>query len=625
MKRDEWLRLATGTIILLFFLQALRALFSMLFGILYDQIFAGSPTAWLPVSLLLVTASLLGPLAGPGGHGRFLPKAAAIVAALARIPLTVNNGDVRFWAALLVVASSGVFIVCLHQESRARAWLAWVVALAADQLLRMAGQTYDLSLHASFMESQVVLSIAVVAASAATSWGAEPGIAERRPVQLWIPLSFGGVLFLETSLLSVANATARWSGIGYELLSPLTLAVTLLVLHPAVPRLASARRWRLGLLVAIPLGLMIGGSAGGLLSLVGLMTAHGAVLIALRAWAGALPRGGRAGPGIGWGMAFFLFLNFFNAFTFTYPYTLPALRGLGWTAYLLAGLAAGLPFIYARAEAATGRVRAPALVVGAGAVALAVLLTWPTPVDTDLDVRAVRMATYNIHYGYDAAWGFNLEAQAEAIRRSGVDLIALQEVDTGRMTSFMADDAYFLARRLGMHVAYLPTVEHLTGIAVLSHGDRGEVESLWISSLQEQTGILEVALNTTAGDLHMFGIWMGLSDEDTQGQIREALAFIGDRSPAGFGGDFNARPGSPVYRSVVENGFLDPFPALGLEPAPPTSPAVRPEERIDFVFLRDLAPRKAFVSDSLASDHRMVVVEVDLTLPPLPGLVAERP
>ena len=55
----------------------------------------------------------------------------------------------------------------------------------------------------------------------------------------------------------------------------------------------------------------------------------------------------------------------------------------------------------------------------------------------------------------------------------------------------------------------------------------------------------------------------------------------------------------------------DPFVILELD-SPPTDPAVHPEKRIDFVWLRELTPLEAQVLDSTASDHRMVVVEVAL-------------
>ena len=100
-----------------------------------------------------------------------------------------------------------------------------------------------------------------------------------------------------------------------------------------------------------------------------------------------------------------------------------------------------------------------------------------------------------------------------------------------------------------------------------------------------------------------------MEPEERATQLDEALAFIGERvGPAVFGGDFNSRPDSPIYRRIVEAGFTDPFLAGGFEPAP-TSPAEGPKSRIDYVWMRGIRAVEARVLDSLASDHRMVVVE----------------
>jgi endonuclease/exonuclease/phosphatase (EEP) superfamily protein YafD len=178
------------------------------------------------------------------------------------------------------------------------------------------------------------------------------------------------------------------------------------------------------------------------------------------------------------------------------------------------------------------------------------------------------------------------------------------------MTSYCADNAYFLARRLAMNIVYLPTVEHLTGIALLYKGQEVPQASTLVDSLQEPTGVVHAALTWNGKDLHAYGIWLGLSDEDTIRQIEQALAFIGERSPASFGGDFNARSDEPEIALIRDAGFADPFATLGIDPAPLTSPAFEPDSRIDYVWVRGLVPVKAWVSDSLASDHRMVVVEV---------------
>jgi endonuclease/exonuclease/phosphatase (EEP) superfamily protein YafD len=75
-----------------------------------------------------------------------------------------------------------------------------------------------------------------------------------------------------------------------------------------------------------------------------------------------------------------------------------------------------------------------------------------------------------------------------------------------------------------------------------------------------------------------------------------------------FGWDLNARPDSEIYQRIAGDGFVDPFEVLGLG-SPPTDPAVGPSKRIDYVWLRGLEPLGGQVLDSVASDHRLVVVE----------------
>ncbi len=75
-----------------------------------------------------------------------------------------------------------------------------------------------------------------------------------------------------------------------------------------------------------------------------------------------------------------------------------------------------------------------------------------------------------------------------------------------------------------------------------------------------------------------------------------------------FAGDFNLEHGDPPVERITAAGFIDPFQALGMDPPPPTVPAIEPTKQIDFVWLRGLAPNIAVVSTSLASDHRLVLV-----------------
>jgi endonuclease/exonuclease/phosphatase family metal-dependent hydrolase len=330
--------------------------------------------------------------------------------------------------------------------------------------------------------------------------------------------------------------------------------------------------------------------------------------------------GDSPGPWLSLGLVFFLVLNFLNAFAFTYPYTLPFLRGSGWLFYLIGGLVLGVSMLrkesWKLSKGTIGHAPVSTFLTGLVLLGITVASVWPASVAEQLSGDTLRVATYNIHYGYDEIWGFNIEKIARTIEADSVDIIALQEVDAGRLTSFAVDDAYYLARRLKMNALYLPTVEHLTGIALLYKGSAQIRDARLLTSLQEQTGITHVHLDSAISPVHAYGIWIGLSAEDTLRQIREALDFIGHSSPAVFGGDFNSDPESAVVAEIRQAGFVDPFIELAIRPAPPTAPADRPTERIDYVWVRGLMPVRAWVSPSLASDHRMVVVEL-LTAPAL--------
>jgi len=190
-------------------------------------------------------------------------------------------------------------------------------------------------------------------------------------------------------------------------------------------------------------------------------------------------------------------------------------------------------------------------------------------------------------------------------------VVALQEVDTGRLTSYGVDNALWLSRRLGMKVVYLPAVERLTGIALLSRLPIETSQTRLLTSQLEQTGIIRARLRVGDRALNAYAVWMGLTPEERAAQLTDALAFVAEAdadTPAIWGGDFNSTPDSPIHERIAQAGFVDPFIELGLGPAP-TDPADDPKKRIDFVWLRGLAPVDGEVPDSQASDHLMVVVE----------------
>jgi endonuclease/exonuclease/phosphatase family metal-dependent hydrolase len=620
MTQPRYLRIIEAMSVMLFFFQGLTVVLSVLFGIIYDQVFAGSPGPWLVISVLLVAVALIAASISPVSPTRTRMAILASATGIARVALSINNPDVRFWGGLVVLAAGGLYLAGLLTARRPVVLPAVLGGLAVQQVLQAIGWTYDVTLQPWWLPIQIVWGALIIVLAVVV--GRRSAAGDRRASQLgiWSGLGFGGLIFVETSLLSLPHAMAQWGSGSYPFLAAWTFVATMALLIPRVRhevnrRVSGSQAGRASVAVTLPPIMMAAYFTTGIVSEAALMLSQALALITLACLVDA--RSQRPKPTGGMlaiGLALVLLLNFLNAFAFTYPYSLPFMRGLGWVPYLLATVLAGAGILRQMPVAVSWNELSPRLnfslpfgVVGLVAI---ILVVRPQPIE-NLPGSGVRIASYNIHYGYDKPWHFNLDEIAHTIEAEQVDVIALQEVDTGRLTSYAVDDVRYLSRRLRMNAAYLPTVEHLTGIALLYKGSEVKFDTQILSSLQEQTGIIHAPLEVDHRTLHAYAIWLGLESEDTDRQIGEALDFIGGRSPASFGGDFNNGPESSVSISIRQAGFEDPFITLGVEPPPLTDPAINPTKRIDFVWLRGLTPRSAWVSESLASDHRMVVVEIE--------------
>ncbi|MFB0537738.1 MAG: endonuclease/exonuclease/phosphatase family protein [Anaerolineae bacterium] len=621
MKERAALRFIEATAVFLFALQAIRVLFSVLFGIIYDVVVTGPMTPVVAVIFLLLLLAFLSPLFAPRRTSRlrwalFIPS---LLVSLSRAPLTLNDPQARLYSSLLIIAAFGFYAATLLRQSPLTFPQALIAALAVDQFLRALGNTFDITLRDGWLPYQTILSVAL----AGLSWrlfslarGRVEEASVHRPGLLG-GLAIGAFLFLELSLLSFPNAVARWSGGRYAALAPALLLVTLLPLLPGVQRwrrrwqeMQSTTPWLWGMILVLLIctSLAVGYLFNGIVASVALLLSQLLVLLALP---GALTEDrDRSGLGLAVGNLFFLLLNFAYAFAFAYAYTLPFFRGTGLPIVLVGALVATLPTAIKRLPPPTQEIpsRGVQWAVAALLVIVCAVLAWPPTPQMKEAGPNVRVGTYNIHYGYRTDWRFYLEEMARTIEESGADIVALQEVDAGRITSYGVDDALWLARRLRMGVVYQPTVEHLTGIALLYRFPLQRAEGQLLTSHLEQTAIVHAQVSVGGEPLDAYGIWLGLEPEERAAQLTDALEFIAGEGPVVLGGDFNSTPDSPVYRRLVEAGFDDPFVAGGFEPAP-TFPSESPQRRIDYVWMRGLSAVNAQVLDSTASDHRMVVIE----------------
>ena len=257
-------------------------------------------------------------------------------------------------------------------------------------------------------------------------------------------------------------------------------------------------------------------------------------------------------------------------------------------------------------------------------------------------VRAsLRVLTYNVHNCAGMDGRVSPHRIARVIAREQPDIVALQEVDIGRLRSDRQDQAAEIAHYLEMihhfHAA-IELREEQYGDAILSRLPMRLVRAsllpyrrAWL--VNEPRGALWVSVDIGAGrqvqvlNTH-FGLWR-------REQRMQAEALLGNqwlRNPACTGpvilcGDFNSSPRSLVYQRIQECLRDTQTARAGSRPLGTFSGRF-PLHRIDHVFtsehfsVRDIRVPRTHLA-SVASDHLPLVVDLSLEQadPTQPGAV----
>ncbi|MEO7597871.1 MAG: endonuclease/exonuclease/phosphatase family protein [Opitutus sp.] len=239
----------------------------------------------------------------------------------------------------------------------------------------------------------------------------------------------------------------------------------------------------------------------------------------------------------------------------------------------------------------------------------------------------LRLMTYNVHGCGGMDGRVSPRRVARVAAAMAPDLLALQEVDLGRRRSRAEDQAELIARQLGMHVVFCPTVtrgqEHY-GHALLS---RWPIEVIKRSLLphdpkgwwKEPRAALwaKVMVGDTA--VNVITTHLGLGPNERVLQMRmllgdEWLGRISDDEPIILCGDFNLMPGSKPYGMAAAR-FRDAQAARNGHRPLNTFSSLKPFVRLDHIFL---SPRLEVTHISVprteltrvASDHLPLIADL---------------
>jgi len=194
----------------------------------------------------------------------------------------------------------------------------------------------------------------------------------------------------------------------------------------------------------------------------------------------------------------------------------------------------------------------------------------------------ITFMTYNIHFGQGMDDILNLERIAQNILICDPDIIALQEVEPGRVTSQGVDMAFWLATRLRMYYYYYNPKNnpHVMGNAILSKYPIISANGYEIPSiLQERVFIHCVIQVGPSLLLDVFNTHLGIRDENEYVQVNYLLNKLFELATPSYPkilmGDFNLQRTSPEIRPIL-NYFTD------------TGSIVSSSKRasIDYIFVR---------------------------------------
>jgi endonuclease/exonuclease/phosphatase family metal-dependent hydrolase len=218
--------------------------------------------------------------------------------------------------------------------------------------------------------------------------------------------------------------------------------------------------------------------------------------------------------------------------------------------------------------------------------------------------------TYNIHHGAGTDGKYDLGRLADVIKKSGADLVALQEVD--RNTNRTKDDhPAELARLTGFHAAFgkamnfgggeygdlvlsrYPIVKQEVHALPYTEGGKHEPRCLVVAHVETPKGTILFA--STHLD-HVGG------QNDRLAQANKIIETLKDEKlPTIICGDFNCPPKSEPIQNMVKYWQDTTGEA-------PTCPSETPKNKIDYIFASGQfkSLENEVINDPVTSDHRPV-------------------
>lgn len=244
-------------------------------------------------------------------------------------------------------------------------------------------------------------------------------------------------------------------------------------------------------------------------------------------------------------------------------------------------------------------------------------------------IETLRVMTYNVHSCIGMDGKLSPERIARLIARGQPDIVALQELDVGRIRTDGIDQAHLIARYLEMEFHFHPALhieEERYGNAILTHLPMRLIKAGPLPGLPgrpslEPRGALWVEIDVYGTRVQVLTTHLGLLSQERRAQIEALLSpeWLGHpdcRGPAILCGDLNALPSSQVCR-LMRNRLKDAQAEQNRHGPRGTFFGRFPAARIDHIFV-DVGFEVTAIEvpanelARVASDHLPLIVDLKL-------------
>lgn len=229
--------------------------------------------------------------------------------------------------------------------------------------------------------------------------------------------------------------------------------------------------------------------------------------------------------------------------------------------------------------------------------------------------------TFNIHVGVGLDKKLDLKRIADVINREHPDLVGLQEVDRGVKRTEGLDEIAELAKLTRMDFSFAHNLDYQGGqygVAILSRFliQKADHQKYQNTRETERRGMLRVEVEVEGRTVNFVTTHLDYQYEDGRlFETEQLLRFLeGLGGPLIVAGDFNDEPTGSAYKLMVTK-FDDSWVRSKAKGEGMSYPADKPVKRIDYIFARThdgMKAKKAWVVETLASDHRPVMAELEI-------------